>query len=58
MRNTQRRAQHTAALHLLAEVGLPSTREIEITEFHKFENMLDVQIIVYNRPGWLYLYGH
>ena len=40
--NTQR----GRALHLLRQVGLPDNKQVDIRDFHKFENHLDVQIVV------------
>ena len=50
LRNAARREQHTAAETLLKSVGLPTSREIEVSEFHKFEDFLNVQIIIYKAP--------
>jgi len=42
--------QYIMAEELLNSVGLPLNREIEINELAKFENKLDVQIIVFSQP--------
>ena len=38
------------ALDLLKKVGLPSDRHIYLNEIHLFEDFLNVQIIMYDRP--------
>jgi hypothetical protein len=50
IRNAKKTLQKNKALALLKAVDLPADREIEVSEIYKFENHLDVQIIVYNRP--------
>ena len=50
LRAGKRTIQKNAAIALLHDVGLPCDREIELSEFHKFEDKLDIQIIVYNKP--------
>ena len=50
IRNPKRREQYDMAFELLRLLDLPTDREIEIRDFKLFEDFLDIQIIVYNRP--------
>ena len=50
IRNPKRREQYDMAFELLRLLDLPTDREIEIRDFKLFEDLLDIQIIVYNRP--------
>ena len=57
IRHGKMNLQKMEALKLLNDVNLPSDREIEIGELCKFEDHLNVRIIVYNKPlaeGMLY----
>ena len=50
IRNPKKALQKNEALELLAAVNLPNNRSIELAELCKFEEYLDIQIIVYNKP--------
>jgi hypothetical protein len=50
IRNCKKTLQGHRALKLLKTVNLPYDRDIELAEFFKFEEYLDIRIIVYKSP--------
>jgi hypothetical protein len=50
IRNGKKNMQKYIAYGLLQDVGLPTNRDIEIGEFYQFEEHLNIQVIIYNKP--------